>query len=140
MHKTSQPLLPTLLAGAITSVTTSPVAILLLVNLLLLLLGLVMDMAPLIIIMTPILLPIVRAVGMSPIQFGIVLIINLGIGLCTPPVGNVLFVGCAVGGTTIERVTKQLVPLYAVMTAVLLLITFVPHFSLLLPRLFHLGG
>ncbi|WP_455382154.1 TRAP transporter large permease [Salinispira pacifica] len=130
--------IPSLLSAAITALSSDPVVILLLVNLLLLILGLVMDMAPLIIIMTPILLPLVAKAGMSPVQFGVVLLINLGIGLCTPPVGNVLFVGCAVGKTTIERTTRQLLPLYAIMLVVLMIITFVPQVSLFLPNLFHL--
>ncbi len=129
---------PLLLSSAITSLTTNPIVILLLVNLLLLVLGLVMDMAPLIIIMTPILLPLVLHAGMSAVQFGVVMLINLGIGLCTPPVGNVLFVGCAVGKTTIEKTTRQLLPLYGIMMVVLLIITFVPQVSLILPNLFHL--
>ncbi len=79
------------------------------VNLLLLLLGLVMDMAPLIVIMTPVLLPLVQSVGMTAEQFGVVMIINLGIGLCTPPVGNALFTGCAVGKTTLEKTTVAIV-------------------------------
>jgi TRAP-type C4-dicarboxylate transport system permease large subunit len=75
---------------------------------------------------------------MSAVQFGVVMLINLGIGLCTPPVGNVLFVGCAVGKTTIEKTTRQLLPLYGIMMVVLLIITFVPQVSLILPNLFHL--
>ena len=129
---------PLMLSSGITSLTHSPVVILLLVNLLLLVLGLVMDMAPLIIIMTPILLPLVAQAGMSAVQFGVVMLINLGIGLCTPPVGNVLFVGCAVGKTTIEKTTKELIPLYGIMMAVLLIITFVPQVSLIIPNLFHM--
>jgi tripartite ATP-independent transporter DctM subunit len=129
---------PLLLTSGITALTSSPIVILLLVNLLLLVLGLFMDMAPLIIIMTPILLPLVAQAGMSPVQFGVVMLINLGIGLCTPPVGNVLFVGCAVGKTTIEKTTKQLMPLYAIMMAVLMIVTFIPEVSLIIPNLFHL--
>ncbi len=129
---------PSALANAITSISSNPIIILLMINLLLLVLGLVMDMAPLIVIMTPILLPLVEKVGMSPIQFGIVMLINLGIGLCTPPVGNTLFVGCAVGKTTIERTTKEMVPLYIAMVIVLIIITYVPNLSMFLPNLFHL--
>ncbi len=129
---------PLLLSSGILAISKNPVVILLLVNLLLLLLGLVMDMAPLIIIMTPILLPLVHQAGMSPVQFGVVMLVNLGIGLCTPPVGNVLFVGCAVGNTTIEKTTRQLLPLYAIMMGVLFILTFVPQVSLFLPGLFHM--
>jgi TRAP-type C4-dicarboxylate transport system permease large subunit len=108
---------------------------LLLINLMLLLLGLIMDMAPLIVIITPILLPVVTELGVSPVQFGIVLLLNLGIGLCTPPVGSTLFVGCAVGRLPIERAARGLWPFYLAMIVVLLLVTFVPAFSLYLPGL-----
>ncbi len=131
--------IPSLFANTITSISSNPIVILLMVNAILLALGLVMDMAPLIVIMTPILLPIVQRAGMSPVQFGIVMLINLGIGLCTPPVGNTLFVGCAVGKTTIEKVSKEMIPLYIAMAIVLLLITYVPSISMFLPHLFHLG-
>ena len=104
---------------------------------LLLLLGSFMDMAPLITIMTPILLPVVTnpAIGMDPVHFGVVMIFNLAVGLCTPPVGSALFVGCAIGKTPIERTAKNMLPLYATMVIVLLLVTYVPDISLLLPRL-----
>ena len=94
-----------------------------------------MDMAPLIMIMTPILLPIVTGpiIGMNPIQFGVMLIFNLAVGLCTPPVGSALFVGCAVGKTTIEATTKQMIPLFATMVFALMLVTFIPDISLWLP-------
>lgn len=131
--------IPSLFANIITSISSNPIVILLMVNAILLVLGLVMDMAPLIVIMTPILLPIVQRAGMSPIQFGIVMLINLGIGLCTPPVGNTLFVGCAVGKTTIEKVSKEMIPLYIAMVVVLILITYIPSISMFLPHLFHLG-
>ena len=106
-------------------------------GLLLLLLGCFMDMAPLITIMTPILVPVVTnpAIGMDPVHFGVVLIFNLAVGLCTPPVGSALFVGCAIGKTPIERTAKNMLPLYATMVIVLLLVTYVPDISLLLPRL-----
>ena len=109
----------------------------LIINILLLLLGCFMDMAPLITIMTPILLPVVTnpAIGMDPVHFGVVMIFNLAVGLCTPPVGSALFVGCAIGKTPIERTAKNMLPLYATMVIVLLLVTYVPDISLLLPRL-----
>ena len=110
---------------------------------LLLLLGCFMDMAPLITIMTPILLPVVTdpAIGMDPVHFGVMLIFNLAVGLCTPPVGSALFVGCAIGKTPIERTAKNMLPLYAVMVIVLLLVTYIPDIALVLPRvLMGYGG
>ena len=108
----------------------------------LLLLGCFMDMAPLITIMTPILLPVVTnpAIGMDPVHFGVVMIFNLAVGLCTPPVGSALFVGCAIGKTPIERTSKNMLPLYAVMVTVLLLVTYIPEISLWLPRLTGYAG
>ena len=103
--------------------------------LLLLLLGCIMDMAPLILITTPILLPVVKSIGMDPVHFGIVLMLNLGIGLLTPPVGSTLFVGCAIGGVTIEKLSKTLLPFYAVMIGVLMVITYIPSIVMFLPRL-----
>ena len=101
----------------------------------LLLLGCIMDMAPIIFIVTPILLPVIKALGMDTVQFGVMMIFNLAIGLCTPPVGSALFVGCAVGKSSIEKVTLELLPMYAVMLIGLLLVTFVPALSTWLPNL-----
>jgi len=123
---------PALVASALTSISTNKYVLLLLINLMLLFLGMIMDMAPLILITTPILLPLVKSLGMSPVQFGIVMMINLGIGLCTPPVGTTLFVGCAIGKSTMERVAKASIPFYAVMIAILLLVTYVPWFTMFL--------
>jgi tripartite ATP-independent transporter DctM subunit len=121
---------------ALLGISHNRVVLLLLINLLLLGLGCIMDMAPLILITTPILYPVVvKTLGMSPIQFGIMLMLNLGIGLCTPPVGSALFVGCAVGKISIEEATKAMVPFYITMIVVLLLITFVPDFSMFIPNL-----
>ncbi|MBN2861047.1 MAG: TRAP transporter large permease [Sphaerochaetaceae bacterium] len=107
------------------SISDNPIVLLLLINLMLLVLGAIMDMAPLIIIVTPILYPVVVGqLGMDPIQFGIMLILNLAIGLCTPPVGSALFVGSAIGRISIEKATKALLPFYATMIIVLLLVTF----------------
>ena len=92
-----------------------------------------MDMAPLIPIMTPILLPVVQSVGMSTVHFGVMMIFNLACGLCTPPVGTALFVGCAVGKTPIERTSRHMLPLYAVMVITLLMVTFIPFLSTGLP-------
>jgi tripartite ATP-independent transporter DctM subunit len=113
-------------------------AILMMINVLLLVLGCLMDMAPLILICTPILLPVIKSLGVDPVHFGIMLIVNLGIGLLTPPVGSVLFVGCAVGKVTIEQVTRTIWPFYIVMFAVLMLVTYVPAISLWMPRMFGL--
>lgn len=102
---------------------------LLLINLMLLVLGAIMDMAPLIVIVTPILLPVVGQLGLDPVHFGIVLMLNLAIGLCTPPVGSTLFVGCAVGRIRLEEAVKGLMPFYVAMVVILLLVTFVPWLS-----------
>jgi len=94
-----------------------------------------MDMAPLILICTPILLPIITKLGVDPVHFGIIMIVNLGIGLLTPPVGSVLFVGCAIGKVTIEQVTRSIWPFYIVMFIVLMLVTYVPAITMWLPDL-----
>jgi tripartite ATP-independent transporter DctM subunit len=108
--------------------------ILMLINVLLLLLGCFMDMAPSILICTPILLPVMVNFGVDPVHFGIIMLLNLGIGLCHPPVGSILFVGCAVGRVTMEEVVKTIWPFYLVMFAVLMLVTYLPTISLWLPR------
>jgi TRAP-type C4-dicarboxylate transport system permease large subunit len=94
-----------------------------------------MDMTPAILIFTPILLPIVTRLGMTPLHFGIMMVLNLCIGLCTPPVGAVLFVGCGIAKTTIADITKALIPLYIVMVIALVLVTYIPWISMVLPRL-----
>lgn len=127
---------PALATNALLSITRNKYLLLLLINILLLLLGCIMDMAPLILICTPILYPVVvQAMGMNPIQFGVMLILNLAIGLCTPPVGSALFVGCAIGDISIEKETKSLLPFYFIMIGVLLLITYFPIFSTFIPDL-----
>ena len=126
---------PALLTNFLLSVTDNRVILLLLINVMLLFLGCIMDMAPIIFIVTPILLPVVTQLGMDTVQFGVMMIFNLAIGLCTPPVGSALFVGCAVGKSSIERVVKELLPMYAVMIACLLLVTFIPALSTFLPKL-----
>lgn len=128
---------PDLAAKAIIGLTDNPYILALLLNLILLLLGCIMDMAPIILIATPILLPIATSIGINPIQFGIMMILNCGIGLLTPPVGAVLFIGSAVGKVKMERVVKATLPFYLCMIAVLLLLTFVPEISMLLPNLFN---
>lgn len=127
---------PALAANAITGFTENPIIIALLLNLILLVLGCIMDMAPIILITTPILLPIATSIGMNPIQFGIIMMLNCGIGLLTPPVGAVLFIGSAVGKTPMEKVVKAALPFYLCMIVTLLLLTFVPQISLFLPNLF----
>jgi tripartite ATP-independent transporter DctM subunit len=112
--------------------------ILMLINVMLLVLGCLMDMAPLILICTPILLPVVMNFGVNPVHFGIVMLLNLGIGLLTPPVGATLFVGCAVGKVTMEQVMREIWPFYGVMLIVLMMVTYIPAISLWLPRLLHL--
>lgn len=129
---------PALITDTLLSVSDSRVVIFLLINALLIVLGAVMDMAPLILIMTPILLPVVTSFGMDPVHFGIMLLLNLSIGLITPPVGNVLFVGCAIGNISVERMSRSMIPFYIPMLVVLLLITFVPALVLTLPRLLGL--
>jgi tripartite ATP-independent transporter DctM subunit len=109
--------------------------ILMLLNVLMLVLGCLMDMAPLILILTPIMLPVVTTLGVDPVHFGMIMLLNLGIGLLTPPVGATLFVGCAVGKVTMEQVMRGIWPFYGVMFVVLMLVTYVPAISLWLPRL-----
>lgn len=126
---------PDLAASAIIGMTRNPIILALLLNLILLVLGCIMDMAPIILIATPILLPIAQSIGIDPIQFGVMMILNCGIGLLTPPVGAVLFIGSAVGKVKMERVVKATLPFYICMIVVLLLLTFIPEISLLLPNL-----
>ncbi len=127
---------PDIAAKAITGVSSSPIVIALLLNLILLILGCIMDMAPIILIATPILLPIAKSIGIDPIQFGIMVILNCGIGLLTPPVGSVLFIGSAVAKLPMEKVVKATLPFYLCMIISLILITFIPQISLFLPGLF----
>lgn len=124
---------PAMLGAALTSVSDNPAIIMVLVLIVLLVLGAFMDMAPLIIITTPILLPVAIDAGVDPVHFGIVMLLSLGIGLVTPPVGSVLFVGCAVGNAKPEQVIKTIWPFYLALIFVLLLVTFIPALSLWLP-------
>jgi tripartite ATP-independent transporter DctM subunit len=116
------------------TVSSDKNVILLMLNVLLLVLGCLLDMAPSILICTPILLPVVTGLGVDPVQFGMIMMLNLGIGLCHPPVGSILFVGCAVGRVTMEQVMRRIWPFYGVMFAVLMLVTYLPAISLWLPR------
>jgi tripartite ATP-independent transporter DctM subunit len=127
---------PSQLAGLITSITDNPILVLLIINVILLLLGTFMDMSPLIIITTPILLPVAVDVGVDPVHFGIIMMLNLGIGLVTPPVGSVLFVASAIGKTRMETALKTIWPFYGSLVLALMLVTFWPALSLTLPGLF----
>jgi TRAP-type C4-dicarboxylate transport system permease large subunit len=102
----------------------------------LLLIGTLMDMAPIILILTPVLLPVVLSLGIDPVHFGMIMLVNLGIGLITPPVGSVLFVASAVSKQSIEKVVKAMMPFYCVLFVVLMLVTYIPTISLFLPKLF----
>ena len=126
---------PAKITQLLLTVSDNKYVVLILINILLLVLGCFMDVAPLILIVTPILLPVVKALGMDPIHFGIVIMMNLAVGSLTPPVGTTLFAGCAVGDIPIEKATKALLPYYAVMVVALLLVTYIPAFSMTLPNL-----
>ncbi|WP_170403953.1 TRAP transporter large permease [Ruegeria arenilitoris] len=119
----------------LTGLTENPILILLMINAVLLLLGMIMDMAALILICTPIFLPVANSLGIDPLQFGMILLVNLGLGLCTPPVGSCLFVGCAVGKLPMEKAVRTIWPFYLAILVALMLITFVPAISLTLPGL-----
>jgi len=126
---------PTKMSVFLTDISDNPVVIMLMINLMLLLLGMIMDMAALILICTPIFLPIAISIGVDPYQFGMILLMNLGLGLCTPPVGSCLFVGCAVGGVRLEDAVKTIWPFYLAILIALMLVTFIPAISLTLPNL-----
>jgi tripartite ATP-independent transporter DctM subunit len=127
--------IPQQITGMFTSVSDNKYVVLLMINILLLVLGTLMDMAPLILIMTPVLLPIVKTLGVDPVHFGMIMMVNLGMGLITPPVGGVLFVGAAVAKLPIEQVVKALYPFFGALLLVLLAVTYIPALSLWLPRL-----
>ena len=127
--------IPQAVADAMLSLSRSPIVLLLIINLTLLIVGTFMDMTPAVLIFTPIFLPVAIGLGMDPTHFGIVLIMNLCIGLCTPPVGTCLFIACGVGRTTIEAASKAMIPFWIAMIAALLLVTYVPWFSTFLPRI-----
>lgn len=126
----------TLMISAISAISDNPIIVLLVINIILLLLGTFMDMAPMVIISTPVLLPVVKAFGIDPVHFGVVMILNAGIGLNTPPVGTVLFVGCAVGGISIREAMRTIWPFFGASVLVLLAVTYIPALSLWLPSLF----
>ncbi len=123
------------------TLSDNPLVVLLLINLILIVIGAFIDMTPAVLIFTPIFLPVAEQFGMSPIQFGIMIVLNLSIGLVSPPVGSVLFVSCAVAKTSIHKIIKPMLPLYAVMFfLVLMFVTYVPAISEALPRFFGLIG
>ncbi len=130
--------IPQSISSGLLSMTDNPIMILLMINLILLLVGIFMDMTPAVLIFTPIFLPVVESFGISPLHFGIMMIMNLCIGLCTPPVGSVLFVGCSVAKTSIHHLIKPLLPMYASMVLMLMLVTFIPALSEWLPSVFGL--
>lgn len=124
---------PAVISASFLTISDNPIIIMLLMNILLLVLGMFMDMGVLILLLTPILLPVATSIGYDPIHFGIIMILNLGLGLCTPPVGTSLFVGCAIADLPIEKSMKAFVPFYASMVVTLILIIVFPQLSLWLP-------
>ncbi len=130
--------IPQEISSGLLALSDNPIVILLIINLLLLFVGIFMDMTPAVLIFTPIFLPVVTALGLDPVHFGIIMVLNLCIGLCTPPVGSVLFVGVGIAKTSIEKVIKPLLPLFVAMIFALFLVTYFPELSLWLPRQFGL--
>tara|TARA_R110001592_G_scaffold248373_1_gene510709 strand:- start:25102 stop:26397 length:1296 start_codon:yes stop_codon:yes gene_type:complete len=128
--------IPTQVSEFLLHLSENPILILLIINIVLLLVGSFMDMTPAVLIFTPIFLPVATQLGMSPLHFGIMIVLNLSIGLCTPPVGSVLFVSCAIAKTSITKIIRPLMPMYLAMIAALMLITYVPGISEFLPRYF----
>jgi tripartite ATP-independent transporter DctM subunit len=127
--------IPLKITEMFSSLSDNKYVILMCINVMLLILGTMMDMAPLILILTPILLPVVKSIGVDPVHFGMIMMVNLSIGLLTPPVGALLFVGSAVGKVTIENLVKALMPFFGVLLFVLMVVTYVPAVSLWLPNL-----
>ncbi len=128
--------IPQEISNTLLVISDNPIVILIIINLILLFVGVFMDMTPAVLIFTPIFLPIVTNIGIDPVHFGIIMIMNLCIGLCTPPVGSVLFVGCGVANLSIQKVIRPLLPLFIVMILVLILVTYIPELSLWVPELF----
>ncbi len=131
--------IPAKATNLLLGISTNKYAVLAMINVLLLILGTFMDMAPLLLICTPIMLPVVQAIGVSPVHFGIIMMLNLSIGLVTPPVGTVLFVGCAIGKIPIEKATRHLWPFWLAMLVVLMLVTYFPFFAMWIPSLKYPG-
>jgi len=130
--------IPESISSALIAISDNPIIILLIINLVLIIVGAFMDMTPAVLIFTPIFLPIVESLGMSPLHFGIMMVLNLSIGLCSPPVGSVLFVGCSVGNTSIDKIIKPMLPLYCAMFVALMLVTYIPALSEYLHTMFGL--
>ena len=128
--------IPQNVSAGLLSITSNPFMILLIINMILLFVGVFMDMTPAVLIFTPIFLPIVTSMGVDPTHFGIIMVLNLSVGLCTPPVGSVLFIGCSVAGLGIDKVIKPLLPMFLAMVIALLLVTYLPEISLWLPGKF----
>jgi len=128
---------PNKITQVILSITSNKNLLLFMINLLLLFLGCIMDMAPLILICTPILLPALVTFGVHPVHFGVILMLNLGIGLLTPPVGSALYVGCAIGDIRIDKLTKSMAPFYLTLVIVLMIITYIPEIVSFMPQLLH---
>ncbi|KAF0093899.1 MAG: hypothetical protein E1N59_2362 [Puniceicoccaceae bacterium 5H] len=129
---------PQTVSQAMLAISDNPIVILLIINVMLLIVGVFMDMTPAILIFAPIFLPVMQHIGVDPVHFGVIMIANLCIGLCTPPVGACLFIGCSVGNTTLASVFRPLLPIFGAMVVGLLIITYVPEISLWLPRLMGL--
>ena len=129
--------IPQNLSDFLLNISDNKIIILLIINFLLLFVGVFMDMTPAVLIFTPIFLPVVKTLGIDPIQFGIIMVLNLCIGLCTPPVGSVLFVGIGIAKTSIEKVIRPLLPMFFAMVFALILITFIPQITLWLPQIFY---
>ena len=130
--------IPAIVANAMVALSDNPIIILLLINLVLLAVGIFMDITPAVLIFTPIFLPVAVELGMSPLHFGIMMVLNLCIGLCTPPVGSILFVGCAIAKTSISKIVRPMIPMYVAMILALMLVAYVPALSEALPRFFGL--
>ena len=131
--------IPQTVSAALLGISSNPVVILIIINLVLLVVGIFMYMTPAVLIFTPIFLPVATSqLGMDPVHFGIMMVLNLCVGLCTPPVGSVLFIGCSVAKVKIEQVIQPLLPMFLAMVVVLFLVAFLPEISLLIPRLFGL--
>ena len=130
--------IPSTVADTLVNLSENPIVILLLINLVLLMVGIFMDMTPAVLIFTPIFLPVAVELGMSPLHFGIMMVLNLCIGLCTPPVGSILFVACAIAKTSISKIVRPMIPMYVAMFVALMVVSYVPEFSEFLPRFFGL--
>ncbi|MEI6898037.1 MAG: TRAP transporter large permease [Psychromonas sp.] len=127
---------PYMISETLLTISDNPIIILLIINIILLIVGIFMDMTPALLIFTPIFFPIAMELGMDPVHFGIMMTFNLAIGICTPPVGSALFIGCSVANVRIDKVIKPLLPFYAVLIVALMLVTFIPQLSLMLPQFF----